>query len=122
LDTNQQGDLVIDSISREELQQAIADGTVTVVETLREEHFADGHLPGAIHLHFDDVVERAPDLIPDRATPIVTYCSNELCRNSDLAALHLVKLGYTNVRRYTEGKQEWVENGLPLERSVVAAR
>lgn len=113
---------MIEEISRAELQEAIEQGTVTVVETLRSEHFADGHLPGAIHLHFEDVDERVHDLVPDLATPIVTYCSNELCRNSDLAALRLKKLGYTNVRRYTRGKQDWVENGLPLEREAVAAR
>jgi rhodanese-related sulfurtransferase len=109
---------VIETISRLELRQAIADRTVTVVETLREEHFADGHLPDAIHLHFEDVEERASELIPDLNTPIVTYCSNVLCRNSDLAALRLRKLGYTNVRRYPEGKQGWVENGLPLVQGV----
>jgi rhodanese-related sulfurtransferase len=113
---------VVDSISLRELRKAIAEGNVTVVETLRAEHFADGHLPGAIHLHFDDVDERAPELIPDLSTPIVTYCSNERCRNSDIAAGRLVKLGYSNVRRYVEGKQDWVENGLPLERSDVRAR
>jgi rhodanese-related sulfurtransferase len=113
---------VIDSISRQELQQAIGDGTVTVVETLRSEHYADGHLPGAIHLHFDDVDERALELIPDLATPIVTYCSNALCRNSDLAAARLVRLGYSDVRRYVDGKQDWVENGLPIERTAMAAR
>lgn len=113
---------MINSISRAELQEGLADGSVTVVETLRAEHFADGHLPGAIHLHFDDVDERAPELVPDLVTPIVTYCSNELCRNSDFAAARLVKLGYTNVRRYPGGKQDWVENGLPLERGAVVAR
>lgn len=113
---------MIDSISRAELQEGIADGTLTAVETLRAEHFADGHLPGAIHLHFDDIDEHALALIPDLATPIVTYCSNELCRNSDFAAARLVKLGYTNVRRYPAGKQDWVENGLPLEREAVTAR
>jgi rhodanese-related sulfurtransferase len=113
---------VIESISRQELHEAIGDGTVTVVETLRSEHYADGHLPDAIHLHFDAVEEQALELIPDLATPIVTYCSNALCRNSDLAAARLVELGYSDVRRYVGGKQDWVENGLPIERSTVAVR
>jgi rhodanese-related sulfurtransferase len=29
----------------------------------------------------------------------------------------LVKLGYSNVREYRGGKQEWLENGLPIESS-----
>ena len=113
---------MVTSISRTELQEAIAAGAVTVVETLRAEHYADGHLPGAVHLHFEEVEERAHELIPDTGTPIVTYCSNSACRNSDIAAARLVKLGYRDVRRYVEGKQDWIEHGLPLERSEVAAR
>jgi rhodanese-related sulfurtransferase len=111
---------VIKSISRQALQEAMAGGTVTVVETLHAEQFADGHLPGAIHLHFDDIDERGVELISDLSTPIVTYCSNEFCRNPDIAAARLIKLGYRNVRRYVEGKQDWVQNGLPVDPSEVA--
>ena len=30
-------------------------------------------------------------------------------------------MGYTNVRKYAEGKQDWVEAGLPLESPATAA-
>jgi rhodanese-related sulfurtransferase len=116
------GGNVTTSISRQELQELIADGDVILVETLRAEHYADGHLPGAIHVHFEDVDERVRALIPDLDTPVVTYCSNELCRNSDLAAARLEELGYRHVRRYVGGKQDWIESGLPLEGAEVAAR
>lgn len=107
-----------ETISRDELEQAIEAGEVTVVETLRAEHFAQGHLPGAIHIHFEQIAERAPTLLPDKAAPIVTYCSNTACRNSEIAANQLIALGYTNVRKYAEGKQNWQEAGLPLEAST----
>jgi len=113
---------MIEPISRQELQELIVAGDVTVVETLRAEHYADGHLPGALHLHVDSVDARAADLIPDRDTAIVTYCSNELCRNSDLAAAKLIELGYRNVRRYVGGKQDWIESSLPLEQAVAVER
>ena len=109
------------TITREELRQAIADGTVTVVETLREEHFAAGHLPGAIHIHFEDIASSAPVRLPDKDAAIVTYCSNTACRNSDIAANRLLSMGYTNVRKYAEGKDDWREAGLPLERQAVTA-
>ena len=101
-------------ITRDELRRAIDAGSVTVVETLREEHFAQGHLPGAIHIHFEAIAERAPELLPDRDAAIVTYCSNTACRNSEIAANQLTKMGYKNVRKYAEGKQDWLEAGLPL--------
>ena len=44
----------------------------------------------------------------------MTYCSNTACQNSRIAAEKLAKLGYTDVRRYEEGKQDWEEAGLEL--------
>jgi rhodanese-related sulfurtransferase len=46
---------------------------------------------------------------------IVTYCSNSACQNSAQVAAKLEKLGYTNVRKYAEGVQDWAEAGLPTE-------
>ena len=103
-------------ITRDELVDLIAAGEqVQFVETLRAEHFAQGHLPGAVHIHFEEVQERAPELLPDKDALIVTYCSNTACQNSRIAAEKLAKLGYTDVRRYEEGKQDWSEAGLELE-------
>ncbi len=65
----------------------------------------------------------APELLPDRDATIVTYCSNTACQNSEIALRQLESLGYTNVRKYAEGKQDWIEAGLPVERgAAVAAR
>jgi rhodanese-related sulfurtransferase len=114
-DFNSQETTLIKTISRDELRQAIDGGEVTVVETLRDEHFAEGHLPNARHIHYEAVAERAPALLPDKNTAIVTYCSNTACRNSEIAANQLAAMGYANVRRYAEGKDDWREAGLPLE-------
>lgn len=109
------------TITRDEIQAALEAGEpLTLVETLRTEHFEQGHLPGAIHLHFEEVADRAPELLPDKDAPIVTYCSNTACRNSGVAQAQLERLGYTNVRKYAEGKDDWVAAGLPLETGVPA--
>jgi rhodanese-related sulfurtransferase len=103
-------------ITRDEIVELLAAGEqVQFVETLRSEHFAQGHLPGAVHIHFEEVEERAPELLTNKDALIVTYCSNTACQNSRIAAEKLAKLGYTNVRRYEEGKQDWAEAGLELE-------
>jgi rhodanese-related sulfurtransferase len=107
-------------ITRADLEAEIQAGAVTIVETLRAEHFEQGHLPGAIHIHFEDVTEKAPVLLPDRDAPIVTYCSNTACANSESAANQLSAMGYTNVRKYAEGKQDWQQAGLPLETTTPA--
>jgi rhodanese-related sulfurtransferase len=103
------------TIGRHQLRQAIDAGHVIVVETLRAEHFQQGHLPGAIHIHYEEISERAGELLPDLGAHIVTYCSNTACRNCEIAANQLTAMGYTNVQRYAEGKEDWAEAGLPLE-------
>ncbi|MFI6909571.1 rhodanese-like domain-containing protein [Nonomuraea sp. NPDC050394] len=107
-------------ISREELKAAIEDGTVTVLDALGGQYYEQQHLPGAIALVESEVNERAAGLLPDRDAAIVTYCSNPACPNSQAVATRLEALGYTNVRKYREGIQDWVEAGLPVESGVLA--
>jgi rhodanese-related sulfurtransferase len=103
------------TISRDELTAALAAGTVTTVDALPESYYAQQHLPGAINLVAEDVEQRAGELLPDKGAAIVTYCANPACQNSAQVADKLERLGYTNVRTYTAGIQDWVEAGLPTE-------
>ncbi|WP_433716281.1 rhodanese-like domain-containing protein [Nocardia sp. CA-084685] len=102
-------------ITRDELAAAIAGGTVTVLDTLGAGYYEKAHLPGAFPLVEADVESRAARLLPDQHAPIVTYCSNNACRNSEIVAVKLRGLGYTNVRAYRAGIQDWTEAGLPIE-------
>ena len=103
-------------ITRDELKAAIDAGAVTVIDTLGGEYYAKQHLPGALALIRDDVVDsRRPTSLPDLDAALVTYCSNPACSNSGQVADRLTALGYTNVRKYREGIQDWVVAGLPTE-------
>lgn len=109
-------------ITRDELKALVESGQPPVlVEALPERHFQDQHLPGAINIPHDRVDELAPSLLPDKDTSVVVYCANGPCKNSGIAAARLVQLGYTNVRDYHEGKQDWIEAGLPVERGAATA-
>lgn len=108
------------TISRDELKAGLDAGTITVVDALPESYYAQQHLPGALNLVADDVLTRATEVLPDRDAAIVTYCSNTACGNSGQVATALTTLGYTNVRKYAEGLQDWVEAGLPTETGVPA--
>src|SRR5947209_8770599 len=101
-------------ITRDQLRAEINAGTVTVVETLGPAYYESGHLPGAINIPHTQVRELAGSLLPDKDAAIVTYCSNTACRDSEIAANQLIALGYSNVRKYAEGKQDWTEAGLAL--------
>lgn len=109
-------------ISRTDLQAAVEAGSVVLVDALPDSYYAQQHLPGALNLVADDVETRAATLLPDKNAAIVTYCSNPACSNSGQVATKLENLGYSNVRKYAEGIQDWVEAGLPTESGVAAHR
>ncbi|MDQ6782292.1 MAG: rhodanese-like domain-containing protein [Actinomycetota bacterium] len=104
-------------INRDELARAIETGAVTVVDTLPSSYYDQQHLPNAVNLVEDEVADRAATLLADKATAVVTYCSNPACGNSSAVARRLEQLGYTNVRRYKGGIQDWVEAEMPTQTS-----
>jgi rhodanese-related sulfurtransferase len=109
------------TITRAELRSAIEANAVIVTENLPAAYYEDRHLPGAINIPHTEVRQLAPTLLPDKDAAIVTYCADAACPNSELAAIVLGKLGYTNVRRYVEGKADWAEAVLPLEQGAAVA-
>ena len=103
-------------ISRQELWDLLSSQAgITLVDALPKDYYNQRHLPGAVNLVESEVEDRAAHLLPDKAAEIVTYCSNAACGNSQAVANRLERLGYTNVRKYREGIQDWVEAGLPIE-------
>lgn len=106
------------TITREELRASLND--VIVLDTLGGQYYEAQHLPGAVALTEGEVAERAAALLPDKDAAIVTYCSNPACNNSKAVAGRLTALGYTNVRRYVEGIEDWTEAGLPVESSAAS--
>ncbi len=104
------------TITREQLRANLENGVpMTLAEALPEKYYAAQHLPGAIHLPHDRVRELAPTRLPDRGNTIVVYCANVNCRNSHIAAQTLIQMGYRKVFVYAEGKQDWMDAGLPTE-------
>lgn len=110
------------TISRDEVKTGLDAGTLTLVDALPESYYNQQHLPGAINLVADDVDTRAAELLPNKNASIVTYCSNPACANSGQVAAKLKNLGYTNVRKYGDGIQDWTEAGLPTESGLPAPR
>ena len=107
------------TIGKESIKNAIdRHEAITLVEALPERYFNDAHLPCAIQINHDEIDSKAARLLPDKSARIVVYCSNLSCANSGKAAIRLTQLGYTNVFKYAEGKQDWIEAGLPIEQLV----
>lgn len=107
------------TIAADELHRKLEAGEPFVlVDALAPMVYAHSHLPGAINLPSSNVdPDRVARRIPDRSTEIVVYCSSDDCDDSIVTGTTLRELGYTNVKHYAGGKNDWRELGLPLERA-----
>jgi rhodanese-related sulfurtransferase len=64
------------TITRADLKASIDRGDdFTLIETLPESYFQEGHLPRAINLPPDRIPELAPRLLPVKDADIVVYCA-----------------------------------------------
>lgn len=89
-----------------------------LIDALAPMVYAHSHLPGAINMPPSAVEPiRCAKRMAKLDTEIVVYCSNPECEDSVATAQRLRELGYTNVRHYAGGKDEWKKLGLPLERA-----
>ena len=110
----------VETISRDELTEKIArHDKFRLVEVLPEEDYHQAHLPGAINLPPDQVSRLALKRLRDRNAEIVLYSDGSTSHPSEEAARELSERGYTNVRDYAEGKQDWIDTGLPVESDKV---
>ena len=109
------------TIDRDGVRAVVDAGTAAVVEALPASYFEDAHLPGARNLPHDSDEATIAAVLPDRDATVVVYCSNLACQNSTILSRRLAQLGYTDVRDYEAGKEDWVTAGLPVESTSVAA-
>jgi rhodanese-related sulfurtransferase len=111
--------LAADLVTADELLRKLERGDdLVLMDALAPMVYAHSHLPGAINMPPSAVdPTRLAKRIPDLDTEIVVYCANPSCDDSVVTAQRLRELGYTNVRHYAGGKDEWRELGFPLERA-----
>jgi rhodanese-related sulfurtransferase len=63
-----------DSVTRDQLLARYGEAKLALVNVLPAVAFEEGHIPGSLSLPVDDVVARAPALLPDKSQEIVVYC------------------------------------------------
>jgi rhodanese-related sulfurtransferase len=68
---------MVKTISRDELKQKIdRKDDFLLVETLPAAAYHHKHLPGALNLPPENLVELASQLLPDQRAEIVVYCAS----------------------------------------------
>src|SRR3954454_11699825 len=88
-------------------------GAFVLLDSRSAEAWAQGHVPGAVHLPGREIAARAAAQL-DPAVPVVTYCWGPGCNAPPRAALTLARLGY-RVREMIGGFEYWAREGLPVE-------
>ncbi|BCJ58104.1 sulfurtransferase [Micromonospora endophytica] len=95
---------------RADLDAAVPD--LVVVDSRGEAAWAQGHLPGAVHLPTARIAAAAAGTVP-AGTRVVTYCWGPGCDGATRAALEFARLGYP-VKEMRGGYEYWVREGLPV--------
>ena len=96
------GDGMVNSykqISQEEAAQMMEedDGHV-IVDVRTQEEYDEGHIPGAICIPNEEIIDTKPELLPDVDQVILIYCRSG--RRSKEAAEKLFNMGYTHIYEF----------------------
>ena len=105
------------TVSRTDLEAALAGRSATVVDALPAPAFARRHIPGAVNLVEEEADRAAADVLPDRSATVIVYSTDAGCSRGPGLARHLETLGYDDVLLYAQGIEDWVRAGLPVEKS-----
>ena len=106
----------VPDISQADLQAAIAQKAVVVLDVNGTESFNEGRIPGAIDYIANQ--KKIAALLPKRKDAlIVAYCGNEYCSAYLAAATTAMELGYTNVKHFAPGIDGWKKSGAKIEKS-----
>lgn len=82
-----------------------------LVDVREDNEWAQGHLPGAVHLGRGIIERDIEARVPQTNAKLILYCGGGF--RSALVADNLKKMGYTNVESMDGGWRGWLEAGLP---------
>ena len=92
---------------------------VIFVDARNDEHYHEGHIPGALHFDRFRPADHLPQVMPaaQMAEKVIVYCGGGDCEDSKFGALQLLEQGIPpyKVYVYMGGVKEWTARGLPLE-------
>src|SRR5262249_57196681 len=103
----------VPEVSPEDAKARLADGKKPVLLDVRErEEFRQGYIPDAISIPRGFLEIRVEETVPDKKTPVITYCASGT--RSLLAGRILKELGYEDVVSMRGGDNSWKNQGLPI--------
>ncbi|HVL43582.1 MAG TPA: rhodanese-like domain-containing protein [Acidovorax sp.] len=86
-----------------------------VVDVSETEEFAAGHIGGARNVPLNQLEARLPEVVKNKAVPVLLVCPNGMRANRALAVAK--KLGYEKAQVLAGGLRAWKEANLPVEKA-----
>lgn len=110
------GEFATGELPKERVRTIMKAGTATIIDARGEDEFAEGHIPGAMNVPYEKLMEYTDqlELVPIDS-PVICYCRSVTCDLSDDLARELRLMGYEKVVLYRGGWDEWSEAGFPAE-------
>ena len=107
----------VKTISTAELDERLRENrNLQFWNVLTDEYFHGEMIPGSRRVPLDQVGREAHETDLAKDAEVVVYCAGPKCPQSGYAAQKLGALGYTNVRAYEGGLEEWKGLGRAVER------
>ena len=86
-----------------------------VVDVGEPEEFAAGHVGGARNVPFGQLEARLPEVVKNKALPVILVCPTGARAQRALAAAK--KLGYEQAQVLAGGMKAWKDANLPVEKA-----
>ena len=95
---NDQGAVYVNITAEEAKQIMDTEEDYIILDVRTREEYDEGHIPGATQISYEEIAEKAEEVLTDKDQLILVYCRSG--RRSKLAAEILVGLGYTNIKEF----------------------
>jgi rhodanese-related sulfurtransferase len=103
----------VEVVSRDEVKQGLADGSIILIDVREPNEWAAGHIGGAVNMPLSTFDPAA--LPKDDGKKVVFSCNSGRRTLAALAAAHAA--GRTDINAHYEGSfQDWRNSGEPISR------
>lgn len=93
-------------VTHEELLAAIESGDALIIDVNGKKSYEKAHVTGAVGFHDKKALKAA--LPKDKDALVIPYCGSPKCAAWTDAADYVAKLGYTNIKHYSDGIKGWL--------------
>ena len=103
------------SLSATGAVQLINRHKAVVIDVSETEEFATGHVAGAKNLPLNQLEEKLPNAVKNKALPLILVCPTGARASRAMAMAK--KLGYEQAQCLAGGLKSWKEANLPLQKA-----